>query len=723
MRKYLVVLALSIFCLAATAQEKFNLEDFNKKYSFSAKSFGGVKSMNDGKHYTFKKGNKIEKASFKSGKTVATVVDLTDNDVVFGGYSFSNDESKLLLTTKREMIYRHSYTAEYYVYNVETKSVEPLSENGRQQLASFSPDGTKVAFVRKNNIFIKNLITGKEKQVTLDGKFNFILNGAPDWVYEEEFAFSKAYAWDPSSKFISYLKFDESDVRNYNMNKFSGTFPEVKENKLYPENYSFKYPKAGEKNSIVTLHVYNLESSKTIKIDTGKEKDQYIPRINWSETENQLVFYRLNRIQNHLEIFLADAISGKLKLIYEENNDRYISEENFDNLVFFKDKKHFIFSNEKSGFNHIYLYNMEDNSSTPITSGDFDVSEFLGYNKKKKLVYYLSSERSPMQRDLYSVKVNGSKKKLMSSTKGTNRVVFSKNFSYYINFFSNVNTPNIVTINNAKGKVVRTLEDNKNLVEKLKAYKVATKEFFTFKTSEDVELNVWMIKPTDFDASKKYPILLYQYSGPGSQSVKNSWSLDWYQCLAQEGYIVACVDGRGTGSRGEEFKKVTYKELGKYETIDQIETAKYFAKQSYINPARIGIWGWSFGGYISSSCMVKGNGIFKMAMAVAPVTSWRYYDSIYTERFMQTPQLNPSGYDDNSPINYTKDFKGKLLLVHGTSDDNVHVQNTYEFAERLVQADKDFDMLIYNNRNHSIYGGNTRNHLFRQLFNYVKTNL
>lgn len=723
MKKYLSIAVIALVTLNSVAQKRFTLEDFNKNYTFYAKSFGGVKSMNDGKYYTFKNGNTIEKVSFKSGKTVDIIADLSDMNINFSGYKFSSDEEKLLLTTKRERIYRRSYTAEYYIYDIATKKLTQLSENGKQQLASFSPDANKVAFVRKNNIFIKNLISGEEKQITTDGKFNHIINGAPDWVYEEEFSFNTAYYWSPNSTYIAYLKFDESHVKMFNMNKFSGTNPEIKANRLYPENYAYKYPKAGERNSIVTLHVYSCESGKTLDVDTGKETDQYIPRIKWTKNENKLAYYRLNRLQNHLEIFKTDAVTGDSKLIYNEKNDRYITENNFDNLVFLNDKKHFIFMNESTGYNHIHMYNMSNNTSKQITKGDWDVMDFLGYDAKNKIIYYISAERSPLQRDLYSIKIDGTKKKLLSQNKGRNRVVFSKSYKYYLNFFSNTETPNLVTLHNSKGKLIRVIENNSALKEKLKDYKVAKKEFFTFKTSENVELNGWIIKPVNFDPAKKYPVLLYQYSGPASQSVNNSWSLDWYQCLAQEGYIVACVDGRGTGARGEDFRKITYKQLGKYETIDQIETAKYFAKQSYVDSSRIGIWGWSFGGYISSSCMVKGNGLFKMAIAVAPVTSWRYYDSIYTERFMQTPQLNPDGYDSNSPINFTDNFKGKLLLVHGSADDNVHVQNTYEFAEKLVQSGKDFDMMIYNNRNHSIYGGNTRLHLFNKIFNYIKVNL
>ncbi len=724
------------FSLISSAQQnikKISLEDLMLKGTFSQRSVYGVRSMNDGVHYTTleDKGTKIVKYSYATGKPVATLFDLSkfkDSNIKYiSGYKFSDNEQRILLTTDVEYIYRRSFTANYFVYSFKNEKLKPLSQKGKQRLATFSPDGNRVAFARNNNLFISNLIFNSEIRITKDGEFNKIQNGTPDWVYEEEFEFNKAFAWSPDSKFLAYMKFNESEVPLFNMNKFEGKYPQIKANALHPENYTYKYPKAGEKNSEVSVWVYNIEDRITKKMDVGKEVDQYIPRIKWTKNPKILTIYRLNRHQNNLEFLLANVKTGKSNVMYQQKNKYYIEEGNFDYLTFLNNGKQFIYASEDDGYNHLYIYDMATGKAVnQITKGNWDVTSFLGIDEAKKVCYYESTEVAPMDRNTYTIKFNGKNKKLLTPKKGTNRTVFSTGYKYYINYFSNVSQPNTVSLFNKKGKLIRVLEDNKALVERLKNYQYNTKEFIQLPAADGkTKLNAWILKPYNFDAAKRYPLLMTQYSGPNSQQVLNRWSFDWYQYLAQEGYIVVCVDPRGTGGRGEAFRKCTYMQLGKFESDDQIAAARNLAKLPYINSDKIAIWGWSFGGFMSSLCLEKGNDIFTAAIAVAPVTNWRYYDSIYTERFMRTPQENAEGYDNNSPINHVDLIKkGHLLLCHGTADDNVHIQNTYEFSERLVQADVPFDMQVYTNRNHSIYGGKTRLHLYRRfnrfLNDYIK---
>jgi dipeptidyl-peptidase-4 len=629
-------------------------------------------------------------------------------------FTLSHTEKRILFSTETERIYRHSSKSEYYVYNIETSKLGRLSQNGKQRLATFSPDDSKVAFVRENNLYIKDLATDEEIPITKDGLFNHIIYGATDWVYEEEFGFSKAFFWSPDSKKIAFYRFDESDVKEFHMTMWG---------ELYPEPYKYKYPKAGEKNSIVQIWVYDLETKNMNSMDIGEEIDIYIPRIKWTQDPNVLSIQWMNRLQNELKILLADASSGVTETIYHERNKYYIDIS--DDLTFLEDKEHFIFSSEQDGYNHIYLYDMLGNLENQVTKGDWVVKELVGVDEKKGIVYFLSSESSPLNRELYSVKIDGSGKKKLSEFDGNNSVKFSKKYNYYVNSFSDAATPPIITVHDGKGKKIRTIKDNHKLKETINEYKFSQKEFFTFQTTENIELNGWMIKPHDFDSSKKYPVLMYVYGGPGSQTVRNSWGSNlWYQYLSSQGLIVVSVDNRGTGSRGEEFKKMTYKQLGKYETIDQIEAAKYLGSLDFVDSERIGIWGWSYGGYMSTSCLAKGADYFSMAIAVAPVTNWRYYDNIYTERFMRTPQENPEGYDDNSPINHVDKIKGKLLLIHGTADDNVHFQNAIDLTTALVDANVQFEMQFYPNSNHGIYTGrNTTQHLYTRMTEFIKKNL
>lgn len=697
---------------------------------FSSSGINEIRSMNDGVHYSALNDDysSVEKFSYKTGEKAGVIVNIGDAGkkelTRIIDYEFSDDESLVLLQTSYEPIYRRSFKADYYIYNIKDKTFRPLSANGKQQLATFSPDGSKVAFVRENNLFIVSLADGKETQVTTDGKQNEIINGAPDWVYEEEFEFNKAFSWSADSRRLAYMKFDERGVKMFNMTMFQGAKPAMDENALYPSNEQFKYPKAGEDNSVVSVLIYDVLSGNTLRVNTGAEKDQYIPRIMFSKDPEMLAVLRLNRLQNKLEILGVNAVNGANKVIYTEENKYYIDEGNFDNIHFLPDGNSFLITSEQDGWSHIYKCDFKAGQTKQITRGEWDVTKFYGYDPDNGLIYYQAAVESPLVRNVYRVREFDQRMmKVLIPEKGTNDAQFSKTFRYFINTYSSAITPPQYTLHEADGKLLRKLETNEELVNKLEGYKFRTKEFFKITTGEGIELNAWAIYPPDFNKAAKYPVIMNQYSGPNSQEVLDQWSFGFDEYLAQKGFIVVCVDPRGTGARGEAFRKVTYLQLGKYETIDQIESAKYLAKLPYVDAGKIGIWGWSYGGFISTSCMVKGEETFNTGVAVAPVTNWRYYDNIYTERFMRKPQDNKEGYDDNSPLFFADKLQGNLMLIHGTADDNVHVQNTLELSERLVQANKKFDMMLYTNRNHSIYGGNTRIHLFSKIEDYFTEHL
>jgi dipeptidyl-peptidase-4 len=721
-----------VFCLlliskinAQNGTKQFEFDDFFKNYTFYSPGIRGFKSMKDGGNYAASesRGTKIVIHSYETGEIVKVILDLAQikNDSIsnFSDFSFDASETKVLLLANKESIYRRSFTANYFVFDIEKQTITQVSKNGKQQLATFSPDGSMVAFVRQNNLFYANLQTGKETQITTDGKFNYVINGVPDWVYEEEFEYNKAFEWSPDGQYLAWVRFDESRVPQFSMTMFQGSEPSLDENKLYPGVTTFKYPKAGDPNSQVSVNTYNIASGEKQVMDIGSETDVYIPRIRFTADSSQLAIFRLNRLQNKLEILVASPSKGKSRILITETNKYFLDENYFDDVRFLEDKIHFTMRSEKDGFSHIYLYNMQGKLVSQVTKGNFDVTALNGIDVKNKLVYYTSAEPKPYQREVYCIKWDGSGKKKISVSTGTNSAKFSEGFKYYSITSSSAKMPSTTILYNEKGKIVRMLDDNKMLTSKLKEYKFSFREFFDFNTSGNINLIGWMLKPADFDPTKKYPVFMTQYSGPGSQSALDAWDLGWEEYLSQLGYIVVCVDGRGTGGRGEAFRKATYLQLGKYETIDQIETAIYLGSLPFVDANRIGIWGWSFGGYISSSCMVKGDGVFKTGIAVAPVTNWRYYDNIYTERFMRTPQENPDGYDQNSPLNFAEDLKGNFLVCHGTADDNVHAQNTFEFTERLVQANKQFEMQLYTNRNHGIYGGNTTYHLYTRMVNYI----
>lgn len=710
--KRIITLLLALFVASTSfAQQSITLEDIWVKGTFRGKGIAGIRSMNDGKHYCILTQNAIEKYDYANASKVGEVVNFSELDLngYVVDYQFSKDESKVLLILNPEMIYRHSYLANVFVYDIASKKLTSVAEQ-KIRLAELSPNSQKVAYVQDNNIFIFDIASMQTKQITTDGEFNSIINGTTDWVYEEEFAITKGFFWSNDSEKIAYYKFDESKVKQFSMTIYGD---------LYPEEYVYKYPKAGEDNSVVEIYVYDLKNDKTNHIDMGMNKDIYLPRLQW--TPNDEVFiHKLNRHQNQYELFIASTTDFKPKKVYEERNQYYI--EQVEDVVFLNDKKHFILKSERNGYMNLYKIGIYDRSIDPITQEKYDIDQICYINPKTEEIFYTAAQSEAYNRELLVVDKKKNIKKISKET-GTYSADFSANGEYYISTFSNTDTPVQYTINNNKGKVLMVLEDNKEQKEVLAQYGAERKEFGKFKTSQGHELNYWVIKPANMEAGKKYPLLFYVYGGPGSQEVLNSQSrfsdYMWFRMLAQKGYVVACVDGRGTGMRGEEFKKCTYMELGKYETEDQIEAAKYFGSLDYIDKERIGIFGWSYGGYMSTLCITKGADYFKTAIAVAPVTTWRYYDNVYTERFMRTPQENPKGYDDNSPINHVDKLKGNYLLIHGTADDNVHVQNAVDLTTALIKANKQFEQFFYPNKNHSIYGGNTRYHLYTLMTDFI----
>ncbi|MCK9612506.1 MAG: S9 family peptidase [Bacteroidales bacterium] len=724
----ILILILFVFPSVIFSQtfKRISLEDLWLNYSFYPERAEDIVPMNDGEHYLILLDEyTIVRYSYKSSQAVDTLVTKEMLKPVDGqtaiqieSFEINQKETALLLKTNSEAIYRHSEIASYFVFELSTKNLFAVSEGKKQRLAEFSPDGDMVAYISGNNLFCSDIRTGIELQITNDGLQNNILNGTTDWVYEEEFSFTKAWHWSPDSKKIAFIRFDESKVKEYQLIMYGD---------LYPEQYKYKYPKAGEDNSLVSVWICDLtEFSKPIlkSIDIGNETDIYIPRICWTADPGKLAVFRMNRLQNKLDILMADATTGNTKTFYTQENKSYI--EITDNFKFTENGKYFFIMSEEDGFNHVYRYDINGKLINQVTKGQWDVKEIKAIDEKNAVIYYISAESNPVNRDLYSVGFDGSNKSKIFKKEGTWEAEFSKNCAYFTGTFSDANTPPIIAIYNNKGKEIQALTDNKKLAEKANEYGFTKKEFFSFNTSGNIRLNGYIIKPPDFESKKKYPVLMNVYGGPDSQYAANEWDtfdMVWYQYLVQQGYIVVCVDGRGTGSRGEQFRKCTYMELGKLETEDQIETAKYLASQPYVDEARIGIWGWSYGGFITALCVTKGAEYFKTGIAVAPVTNWRNYDNIYTERYMRKPQDNASGYDDNSPIKYVKKLKGKLLIVHGMADDNVHAQNAIELIDALVKANKQFEMQLYPNKNHGIYGGYTRYHLYKRMSEFIFQNL
>ena len=702
---------------AQNGSKRVDLKEITDGQFRQVTNIGEMRSMPDGEHYTAMNDarNMIIKYSYRTGNPVDTLFNTEKARECtfdkFDGYTISSTGHHILVWRDTEPIYRRSFKANVYDYDVRRNYVKPISDSkGKQMIPTFSPDGRMVAYVSDNNIWIRKFDYDTEVQVTKDGEMNKILNGITDWVYEEEFAVTNLMAWSPNSEQLAFVRFDESEVPEYSMQMFGEG--------LYPGYYNYKYPKAGEKNSKVTLHSYDVTTKDTKELKVPVEADSYIPRIVFTNNDDQLAVMTLNRHQNVFNMYYANPKSGVFRLILRDENKAYVDSEWLNSIHFYANS--FSYVNEQDGYAHIYLYSPTGVMQRQVTKGNWDVTAFLGYDEATKTVYYESAEESPIRRAIYKIDAKGVKTKL-STQEGTNNATFSDNFAYYVNQYSNANTPVKITVNETKSNKV--LQDNARLVDKLAGYSYAEKEFIKVRTASDYELNAWIVKPVDFDESKKYPVLMFQYSGPNSQQVLDKYSFDWEQYLAANGIITVCVDGRGTGARGEAFRKCTYLRMGELESKDQVEAAQALGKLPFVDKSRMAIWGWSFGGYNTLMAMSVGNGTFKAGIAVAPPTDWKYYDSVYTERFMRTPKENFEGYAATSPIRLAKDLQGKLLLIHGTADDNVHFQQTMDYAESLVQAGKQFEMQVYKDRNHSIYGGNTRYHLYTRMSNFLFDNL
>ena len=720
--------------LAAQGKKPLTLEEVVGGAFYPENIYGVTPIPGDGEHYTQMNaaGTQVIKYSFRTGQQVEVLFDATQARECpfrqFDSYRFSPDGGTLLIATETTPIYRHSYTAVHYLYSLKRNAegridnkVERLSDGGPQQVPVFSPDGTMVAFVRDNNIFlVKRLYGNSESQVTTDGQRNAVLNGIPDWVYEEEFAMDRALEFSADSKMLAYVRWDESAVPSYSFPLYAGEKPRREDYAKYPGAYTYKYPKTGEANSKVSVHTFDIKTKVTRTLKLPLEADAYIPRIRFTRDADKLAVFTLNRHQNRFDLYMADPRSTVCRLALREETDTYIKEGTFDNIRFYDG--HFVFMSERSGFSHLYWYDLNGNLDKQITRGDFEVKNFLGLDEKTGTFYYTSNEGSPLRQAVWKTDRKGRKTRL-TAEEGTHTAQFSTDMKYFLDRYTSLDTPTVITLRDNTGRTLTTLVDNAALNRKLAEYALPAKEFFSFQTSDGTTLNGWMMKPADFDESRKYPVIMYQYSGPGSQEVLDRFGISWETYMASQGYIIACVDGRGTGGRGAAFEKCTYLNLGVREARDQVETALYLGLQPYVDKERIGIWGWSFGGYMTLMSMSEGTPVFKAGVAVAAVTDWNYYDTIYGERFMRTPQENADGYRASSAFTRAENLHGDLLLVHGSADDNVHFQNCAEYAEHLVQLGKQFDMQLYTNRNHSIYGGNTRMHLYTRLTNFFNTHL
>ena len=719
---WLFIALFTIQVALAQGNKQITMDDLWKNNTFKVKDVPGFNAMKDGLHYTQidREGMReyIRVYNLETGKEERTLFDNLDQK--FGGsqinvesYTFSNDEQKMLLFTETENIYRRSILYRVYVYDIASGSMK-LLDYDKVLHATFSPDGKKVAYVKKNNLYYKEVQKDIVVPLTSDGEKNRIINGNCDWVYEEEFSFTRAFEWSKDGQYIAWYRFDESLVPEYTIAKYTG---------LYPEQYTYKYPKAGERNSIIQIKVYDLDKRKTITADIGKETDQYIPRIKWAENPGQLCIYRMNRLQNKLELLLTNAADGHSSVIYTDRNKWYINID--DEITFLPDGHSMIIRSERDGYNHLYHWDWQKMKSKDLTAGDYDVDALVGIDLPRQLVYYTAAEISPLQRQLYVTDWSGKKKKCLTPEGGMHSITPCEGYNFFLDKYSRLNKVPVYYLRNAKGDVIRSLENNNALEKKMKEYALGNIRFIKVKGTND-QLNAWMITPPDFDSTKKYPVLMYQYSGPGSQEVADRFPVGnffWHQMLAEKGYIIVCADGTGTGFRGEAFRKKTYLQLGKYESDDQVAVAKNLGKLPYIDKDRIGIWGWSYGGFMSSTCILKGNDVFKAAIAVAPVTNWRFYDNIYTERYMRTPQENQKGYDENAPEKIADRLKGKFLFIHGTADDNVHFQNSVMLTNALITANKQFESEYYPDKAHGISGGNTRYHLYTRMTDFILKNL
>ena len=732
MRKLIVSFVIAFLAaMTVNAQNKLTIESITKG-EFSLRYPASVTPLAGGDSYARLNPdrNRIEEYSYKNGQLIRCLFDAGEvagaEIEEIDGFQLSPDGTKILLYTNSNYIYRRSFTADYYVYDIKTKNLNEIDNTGAQQSCIWAKDSRHVAFVRDNNVFVADVVDRKLTQVSTDGKRNEIINGIPDWVNEEEFGFNTAMAFNDKANCICWIRYDESRVKTYELELFKGLKPEIQAFADYPGKYSYKYPKAGQDNAMVSAWCYDLNKGTTLKINLPLPREGYIPRVVTLPGSNDVVFYTMNRHQDSLMIYRANTVTGECRLMLNETVKSYVKEEAMEEVAF--TEKYMMLPSDRDGFMQVYLYNLDGKLLKKITSAQYGISHIYGYDAKAEKLYYQAAGRSPMEREVYVSDLKGHTRCLTPEV-GWNSAVFSDGFKFFVHSWSDRNHPTVYTLKNQKGKVINVMEDNKEVAEKIKEYGLPEKELFSFTTSEGVQLNGWMVKPADFDENRKYPVILHQYSGPGSQQVVNAWHIGsmgqgalYDQYLTQQGFIVACVDGRGTGGRGADFEKCTYLMLGKLEAKDQVETALYLASLPYVDKNNIGIWGWSYGGFCTLMSLSEGRPAFKAGVAVAPPTNWKFYDSVYTERFMRTPQENPDGYGDN-PIVRADKLHGALLLCHGVADDNVHPQNTYEYAEALVQADKDFHEVLYTNRNHGIRGGNSRNHLLRQITQFFSDKL
>lgn len=716
--KITLLLMILVSCVAI-AQPEITIEDLTTKNTFAQRSVSGIRWLKDGKFYTSIVDDKVIKYDVSTGQQVAVVY---EGDLDIDGYSFSDDETKLLLSVNSEGIYRRSSKADFYLYDVATRNTRKLSNGGKQSYATFSPDGSMVAFARDNNLWKVNTSDLKEKQVTTDGIFNSIINGSTDWVYEEELSFAKAFFWSPDSKKIAWYRFDETKVHEYNLQKWN-------KGSLYPTDYRYKYPKAGEANSVVEIWIYDVAGDKKVMADIGTEKDIYIPRVMWTTNPNLLSVRRMNRLQNTLEILHVDATTGQSKVVMTEKSETYYDIDYTDDLVYLRDGKRFLMSSERGGYKHFYLCNVDGSGLTPVTSGNWEATHLVGLDETSQTLYYLSTEGNYLNRTFYSVSFDGKKKTKLSEKDGSHNVHMSNDAQFYIDMVSSATEPLTVSLYRTKGnKLVKVLEDNEALRKKIADYKIVPKEFFQYTAADgSTKVDGYIMKPAQLEEGKKYPVLVFQYSGPRSNQVANSFgggsNFFWHQMLVQKGIAVAVVDTRGTGSRGEKFTKQTYKQLGSLEMSDLLSAGSYLGTLPYIDRTRLGIWGWSFGGYTTALVMTKGAGTYKLGIAGAPVTSWRYYDNIYTERFLQRPNDNQLGYDNNSPMTYAHLLQGKFLLIHGTGDDNVHFQNSVALEDALIRAGKQFQSFYYPDQAHGFKGQAVIAHRFVLMTDFILSNL
>ncbi|VFB03425.1 Prolyl tripeptidyl peptidase precursor [Chryseobacterium taihuense] len=709
MKKLILTLSLAVVFHNFAAQE-ITLDKIYSGY-YRGKGIAGITSMKNGENYLVIEKGGIARYSYKTSQKEGNLVDGN-----FESYEFSDDESKILLLKESQPIYRHSFLGMYDVKDLKTGKTIALNEGKPVQEPRFSPDASKVAFIAENNLYYQDLSSGKITQITQDGKKNEILNGLADWVYEEEFGHARLYEWTKNSDAVVFVKSDEKEVPEI--------YIPIYGKMLYPAEMRYKYPKAGEKNSVVSAYIFSLSNGKLSKINLSSFKNYYIPNVIQTSAADEIVLVTSERTQNASDVLKVNTKTGEVKKLFTETDDKWIDTDNI--TLEFLDDNSFLWGSERDGFRHLYWYDKDGKLKKQVTKGNWEVTDYYGFNPKSKEIYVQTTEKGSINKVVSKINIENEKAQLISNAEGNNSANFSKNYNYFIETSSTASKPYTFVLKDGNGKVVKELQNNDEQLKKLQSDNFSVKEFITIPNSAGDQMNAWIIKPKNFDPKKKYPLFMFQYSGPGSQQVANSWDNGnalWFEMLAQKGYIVACVDGRGTGYKGARFKKVTYKNLGKYEIEDQITAAKWFGNQSYIDKTRIGIFGWSFGGYMASLAMTKGADVFKMGIAVAPVTNWRYYDSVYTERFLLTPQENPEGYDDNSPTTHAKLLKGKFLLIHGTADDNVHFQNSMEFSEALIQNKKQFDFMAYPDKNHGIYGGQTRPQLYQKMTDFILENL